>query len=62
MNKNIDSQLFSSPSDRFTFFSKPFFSAPQPHKTWLEQTHKVNEEVNIEIIDKENISKSGNYF
>ncbi|CAG9532189.1 unnamed protein product, partial [Cercopithifilaria johnstoni] len=30
-------------------------NAPQPHKTLLEQTHEVNEEMKMEIVDKENI-------
>nr|CDQ05432.1 Bm6219, isoform k [Brugia malayi] len=33
-------------------------NAPPSYKTWLEQTHEVNEEMNMEIIDKENIQTS----
>lgn len=38
------------------------FSAPPSYKTWLEQTHEVSEEMDMEIIDKENIRKLINYF
>uniref|UniRef100_A0A0R3RRM4 Ig-like domain-containing protein n=1 Tax=Elaeophora elaphi TaxID=1147741 RepID=A0A0R3RRM4_9BILA len=30
-------------------------NAPPSYKTWLEQTHEVNEEMNMEVTDKENI-------
>ncbi|EJD75389.1 immunoglobulin I-set domain-containing protein, variant, partial [Loa loa] len=30
-------------------------NAPPSYKTWLEQTHEVNEETRMEIIDKENL-------
>ncbi|KAL3986031.1 Immunoglobulin I-set domain family protein [Acanthocheilonema viteae] len=33
-------------------------NAPPPYKTWLEQTHEVNEAMNMEINDKENIQTS----
>ncbi|VDK72604.1 unnamed protein product [Litomosoides sigmodontis] len=33
-------------------------NAPPLHNTWLEQMHQIKEEMNVEIIDKENISKS----